>query len=213
MKKSEAADLFDKRTELLKLSRHSGLTYLPLHSDVTYAIKQWQKDPSQFWSRTSIRCLCAAVEATLFSFRRMAEGMMILSGIQFDPKETEILTETRIVEINGVQTTKPKFLPFADSIKESFRLFAKAAGTTVTVDYGDQSFLDLRKTFEIRNRLMHPKQPFDVQVSAEDINTAERGIIWFNKAYSSVIDQCHAHFGRNIENMKNAIKTKPASQR
>lgn len=194
MKKSEAEDLLDKATELLKLVRLSGLTYLPLHSDVTYAIKQWQSDPSQFWSRTSIRCLCAAVEATLFAFRKMAEKMTILSGIQFDSKEMEILSEKKI---NGGR----KYLPFPDAIKESFRLFAKAAGTTVTVDYGDK-FLDLCKTFEVRNRLMHPKQPFDVQVTTENINTAERGIIWFNKTYMSVIDQCHAHFGKNIENLR-----------
>jgi len=201
MNKSETKELLSKAAELHKLVRHSGLTYQPLHSDVTYAIKQWQSDPSQFWSRTAIRCLCAAVEATLFAFRKMAEKMTIRSGIQFDLKEMEILTEKRIIETNGVQTTRPKFLPFPDSMKESFRLFAKAAGTTVTVDYGDK-FLDLCKTFEVRNRLMHPKQPFDVQVSAEDINTAERGIIWFNKTYMSVIDQCHAYFGKNIENLR-----------
>lgn len=201
MKKSEAADLFDKAAELQKLNRHIGLTYLPLHSDVTYAIKQWQLDRSQFWSRTSIRCVCAAVEAKLFAFRKMAEKMVILSGLEFDSKDIEVLSEKRIVEKNGVQTTRPKFLPFPDSIKESFRLFAKAAGTTASVDYGG-NFLDICKTFEVRNRLMHPKQPFDVQVSAEDINTAERGIIWFDKICTSVTDQCHAHFGRNIEDLR-----------
>jgi hypothetical protein len=205
MKKSEAVDLFDKQTELLKLVRHIGLTYLPLRSDVTYAVKQWQNDPSQFWSRTSIRCICAAVEAKLFAFRKMAEKMVILSRIEFEPKEIEILTEKRVVEVNGIQTTRPKFLPFPDSLKESFRLFAKAAGTTVIVDYGDK-FTDLCKTFEVRNRLMHPKQPFDVQVSTEDINTADRGIIWFDKTSTSVTDQCHAHFGRNIEIEKGKLK-------
>ncbi|MEI9960657.1 MAG: hypothetical protein WDM76_05860 [Limisphaerales bacterium] len=74
MKKSEAEDLFNKATELHKLVKHSGLTYLPLHSDVAFAIKQWRSDSSsQFWSRTAIRCVCAAVEAKLFSFRKMAE--------------------------------------------------------------------------------------------------------------------------------------------
>ena len=194
MKKSEAEDLLDKATELLKLVRLSGLTYLPLHSDVTYAIKQWQSDPSQFWSRTSIRCLCAAVEATLFAFRKMAEKMTVLSGIQFDSKEMEILSEKKI---NGSR----KYLPFPDAIKESFRLFAKAAGTTVTVDYGDK-FLDLCNTFEVRNRLMHPKKPFDVEVNTGNIEAAERGIIWFNKTYMSVIDQCHAHFSKNIANLR-----------
>ena len=44
----------------------------------------WRLDEtSQFWSRTTIRCLCAAIEATLFSFRKMAEQMAPLSGFNF----------------------------------------------------------------------------------------------------------------------------------
>jgi len=201
MKKSEAKHLRDKAAELYKLVRLSGLTYLPLHSDVDYAVQQWRSDPSQFWSRTSIRCLCAAVEATLFAFRKMAEKMAVLSRIQFDSDEIEILTEKRIVKKGGDQMTRPKFLPFQDSIKESFRLFAKAAGTTVIVDYGDD-YLNLCKTFEVRNRLMHPKKPFDVEVNEDDMKAAGRGIIWFNTAYVGVIDQCHAHFGKNVEQFK-----------
>jgi hypothetical protein len=206
MKKSEAEDLLEKAEKLHKLVKHSGSTYLPLHSDFTYAIKQWQSDQSsQFWSRTAIRCLCAAIEATLFAFRNLAGSMITLSGIQFDQEEIEILAEKRIVVKDGVQTTRPKYLPFPDSMKESFRLFAKAAGTTATVDYRD-GYLDLCKTFDVRNRLMHPKQPFDVQVDADDIKTAELAIIWFNKTYMSVIDQCNAHFGRNIEIEKVKLK-------
>lgn len=190
-----------KAEQLRKLISFSGLTYLPLHSDFNFAAKQWRQDPtSQFWSRTAIRCLCAAIEATLFSFRRMAEEMATLSNIQFDPKEIEILTEKRIASSNGIQITKPKFLPFPDAVKESFRLFAKAAGTKVTVDYSNVSgFDDLCVTFEIRNRLMHPKKPFDVEVKTKDIHMAERGIHWFNRAYISVIDACNAHIGRTVE--------------
>ena len=68
----------------------------------------------------------------------------------------------------------------------------------MNVDYGN-GLLDLRKTFDVRNRLMHPKQPFDVHITSEDINTPDQGIIWFDKTCTSVIDQCNAHFSRNIE--------------
>jgi hypothetical protein len=48
---------------------------------------------------------------------------------------------------------------------------------------------------------MHPKKPFDIEVSAKDIETAEKGIAWFNKAYTSVIDQCQAHIAQNVANL------------
>jgi hypothetical protein len=48
--------------------------------------------------------------------------------IQFDPEELEILSEKQMR--NGI--LRPKFLSPPDAVKESFRLFAKAIGTTVT---------------------------------------------------------------------------------
>jgi hypothetical protein len=196
-KSDESKELMKRVAELKKRINFYALTCRPLHSDFNYAIKQWQHDrTSQFWSRTAIRCLCAAIEATLFSFRTMAEQAAGVSNIQFDPKELEILSEKQIR--NGVQRTK--FLSPPDAVKESFRLFAKAIGTTVTVDYGN-GFSDLCATFKVRDRLMHPKKPFDVEVNVENIETADRGIAWFNKAYTDVFNQCQAQIAQNIESI------------
>jgi hypothetical protein len=168
-------------------------------SDHEFAITQWRRDrASQFWSRTAIRCLCASIEATLFGFRKMAEQMGSLAGIRFDPEEVEILSETQLR--NGVQ--KPKWLPLADSVKESFRLFGKAAGCPLVVNYSERGFSDLCETFKVRNRLMHPKSTFDVQVSARDIDTADRAIIWLNNSVNGVLDQCRAHTRQKFENLK-----------
>jgi hypothetical protein len=170
-------DLKKREAELRKLIRYSSLTTAPLESDWKETIKRWQQDrTSQFWSRVAVRCLCAAIEARLFTFRKMAEQMAPLGEVRFESEEIEILTEQRIVVINGVQTIKPKWLPFPTSLKESFRLFAKATGATIKTDYGVVGFEALCSTFDLRNRLMHPKKPFDVQVDAQDIETAEQGI-------------------------------------
>jgi hypothetical protein len=194
----ESEKLLKKAEQLRKLVNYSGLTYQPLHADFAFACKQWRLDKSsQFWSRTVIRCLCAAVEATLFSFRKMAEQMATLANVQFTADEIEILSERRIIEKNGIQTARPKYLPFSDAAKESFKLFAKAVGATISVNY-DSGFADLCTTFEVRNRLMHPKKPFDVEVNLNDIQTAERGVHWFNKSFVGVIDQCQEHIGRNV---------------
>jgi hypothetical protein len=192
-------ELKRKAAELANLVSRCGLTYAPLAADLTFAIKEWQRDKqSQFWSRTAIRCLCACVEATLFSFRKMAEEMGSLSKIKFEPDEIAILSETQIRD--GVQ--KPKWLSPADSVKESFRLFGKSVGCPVVIDYGHTGFGDLREIFKIRNRLMHPKGPFDVQVTVADINTADRAIVWFNKAFTGAIDQCRAQTNNNIANLR-----------
>jgi len=198
MKKPDDQAFFRERYETLqKLVSRCGFTYQPLQSDLTYAIKQWQQDKgSQFWSRTAIRCLCAVIEACLFGFRKMAEEMASVSKVQFEPEEAEILAGVRIK--NGIQ--RPKWLSPTDSVKESFRLFGKSVGCTVAVDYGDAGFAALAEVFKIRNRLMHPKMPFDVEVRESDLQTADKAIKWFNGAFVGVIDQSNAHVAKTVVN-------------
>jgi hypothetical protein len=189
--------------ELQRSINHASLTVAPLDSDVTEAGKRWRAEskqtPSQFWGRIAIRCFCAAVEARLFTLRKMAEQMAVLYGIQFTSEETDILAEQRTVTgDNGVQTVRPKWLPFPDSLKESFRLFAKPVGTVVTLDYGPGGFSDLCSTFQVRNRLMHPKQPFDVEVKAEDMKAADRGMEWFNRAIADLLGECQTVIRKRI---------------
>jgi hypothetical protein len=124
--------------------------------------------------------------------------------VQFETEEKEILTEERIVVKNRVQTKQSKRLPFSDSVKESFRLFTKAIGATIKIDYGGSGYSALCKTFEVRNRLMHPKSPFDVEVKAQDIETAEQAINWFNKTYIDMVDKCQTHLDQTVEAMKNS---------
>lgn len=207
MKKSnQTIGLEQREAELRRLIKQSAITALPLYSDFTYAVKRWNEDQnSQFWSRTSIRCLCAAIEATLFTYRKMAEKMATVFDVSFTHAEIEILTEQRTkVDGNGVQTVKPKWLPFPDSLKESFRLFGKAVGTELTIDYGNVGFSALRQVFEIRNRLMHPKGPFDVEVRAADTVTADKAIKWFNDAHKHVITECEKHLGETILKMRHS---------
>jgi len=155
-----------------------GLTLAPLRSDLKFAIERWQAEQkSQFWARTVIRCMCALTEATLFSMRGMAHSATLLTGEKLESEELEILTEKRIISVKGVATTRPKFLPFPDAVKETFRLFAKSSGVVAQVEYTN-GFEDLCATFQLRNRLMHPKSTFDLQVSDADISAAERGIHW-----------------------------------
>ena len=198
MTKPSVLELEKQAAELRKLINLSAITLAPLESDFNFALEHSRKEQNHFWSRTALRCLCAAVEARLFTFRKMAEQLGGISGVQFDAKEVEILTEQRIViEQSGAQSIKRRSLPFPDSVKESFRLFGKAVGATLVLTYGT-GYSRLCETFELRNRLMHPKAAFDVEVRADQIDTGNRGIEWFNEAYTGVLEQCQAQIQQRI---------------
>ncbi len=207
--KAETAELLNKDLELQELIKLATLTFRTLRSDFDYAVSQWCADrESQFWARTSIRCLCVAIEATLFTFRKMAEQLATLNKVQFSQKEIEILTEKRIVKENGVETTRPNFLPIQVSVIKSFRLFAKSFGVKILIQQ-DRGFVALLATFDVRNRLMHPKNVVSLEVRESDLRTADEAMAWFNKIQTEVVAQCKVQIGARGVEQQNQIKRQP----
>ncbi len=135
----------------------------------------------------------------------MAEQLALVSNVQFDPKEVEILEGKRLVKENGVTKTRPKFLPFQESVKESFRLFGKGMRVPIKVTY-DDGYDSLCATFELRNRLMHPKDVFDVEVRESNMQIADKAIHWFNKTHMDVIHQCQAQLALRVEKQLEALR-------
>jgi len=193
--------LLKQGEELNKLIRQKMLTLGPLDADYNLAGKYWRSDTQnrQFWSRVVLRCLCADIEARLYVFRRIALEASNLTKISFTKQEHETLIEMREVVENGNVRTKPKWLPIGDSIKESFRLFAKAVGASFAPDCSANGFKALCDTFTVRHRLMHPKDVFAVEIRDKDVQTAEEGIHWLNQQCENLFTQCHAEIGARIE--------------
>lgn len=187
MTRIEQSELLRHQEELNKLLRHLDLVIRPLDADYNLAGKYWREDKKneQFWSRVVIRCLFADIEARLFHLRKAALKMGEVRKVTFTNDEIEILTE---IKTNG----KPKFLPLKDSAKESFRLFAKSVGATFVVDFGTPGGKALLDTVEVRNRLMHPKETFDLGISQRDIEASEKAIEWLNKLHNDLFDHCRA---------------------
>jgi len=52
---------------------------------------------------------------------------------------------------------------------------------------------------------MHPKGPFDVQVTVENIETTDKGTAWFNKTHVGVLDQCRAFVRQNVAGRKTTL--------
>jgi len=201
MNRTEHQNLLKQGEELNKLIRQKMLTLGPLDADYNLAGKYWRSDTQnrQFWSRVVLRCLCADIEARLYVFRRIALEASNLTKISFTKQEHETLIEMREVVENGNVRTKPKWLPIGDSIKESFRLFAKAVGASFAPDCSANGFKALCDTFTVRHRLMHPKDVFAVEIRDKDVQTAEEGIHWLNQQCENLFTQCHAEIGARIE--------------
>ncbi|MGA2657894.1 MAG: hypothetical protein ABSH34_10280 [Verrucomicrobiota bacterium] len=176
--------------EIRRLNQHMMLTILPLQADVDFATVQLVVDrKSQFWRRTVIRCGLALVEATLWNMKHILPTVATFSGVQLTPDELEMINEEKTRIKDGQPVTRPNLLPFRDNVKATFSIFAKVHGISISVDY-DSEFDALCHTYELRNRLMHPKRPFDPNVSDPDIDVAQRGAGRFNRSFQQIMKQC-----------------------
>ncbi len=197
------ADQKMKAAANYKLHKRLITAITVLDSDVRFATEQWRRNPtSQFWRRTLVRCCCASVEGTLSLLKNVTAGNADYFGVKLSEGDIKVVTELRTYNENGVTKTKPAFLPFRDNVKETFKVFAKGCATQVAIKYDVSEFADLCDTFELRNKLMHPKGVFDLEVSDKSADVGDRGLKWFRLTLEKVLQECRKKlpFSRNTTN-------------
>lgn len=190
-------ELKRKAEALNRLHRELMRTIQILSMDLRFAEQQSLKDHfnEQFWRRTTIRCVCALVEGTLSVLKSVTPETASLFQVNLTEKDIEIITELR-KDKNGFH--KPAFLKPNENVKETIKLFAKAHAIKCPAKFDEKSFDDLCKTFELRNKLMHPKNSFSLEVKNEFIKTSVSGWNWLDRT----LDELLAESGRNISRLK-----------
>lgn len=179
----------EQKAVLAQLYKNVSVINQILDSDVKFASDEWRKDKSsQFWGRTLIRCYCASVDGTLSVLKNIVSGNAKYSDVKLDEDDIEVLTELRTDKISGL--TRPAFLPFRKNVKETFKVFIKFHGVQLEIKCDDSRFTDLCDTFELRNKLMHPKNHRDLEVSGNALDAALRGSKWFAFTLKNVLEEC-----------------------
>ncbi len=171
-----------------------------LSMDVKFADEQLRNDTSheQFWRRTVIRCVCALVEGTLSVLKAVAPETAGFFHVSLTENDIEVTNEFRLDKKSGLP--KPAFLSPRENLKETIKVFAKAHAIRHAVQYDDQRFGELCDTFELRNKLMHPKNSFDLEVKEDAIRSAVQGWNWLDSALSSLL----AESGRKTESQRDS---------
>lgn len=169
-----------KAEALNRLHKQLIQTTQILSMDVKFADEQLLKDKphEQFWRRTVIRCVCALVEGTLSVLKNVVPETAGFFQVGLTENDMEVVTELRMDKKSGLR--KPAFLRPRKNVKETIKLFAKAHAIQLTLKQDDQKFDDLCSTFELRNKLMHPKNSSDLEVKEDEIKAAVQGWNWLN---------------------------------
>lgn len=133
--------------------------------------------------RNFIRSVCSNVEGTLnwlmYQLSENASALTEAEKLAF--KEKQI-----IVKDNGQVEISRLLLKTKTKIKMVFKFLAKYPGGD-KLDLGDNNFNKLISSFEVRDRLMHPKNDLDLEVSETEVQEMIDGYRWYIVGYQNTL--------------------------
>ncbi len=177
--------------KLFKAKGNADNLFAIMFADMRHASGEMKTNPGdQFWRRTTIRTLAATLDGIIFCLKETTLATGSFSGYKFTDDEVAFLTET--MQASG---KRPKFLPFRDNLKETFKFFSKVHKTPCGTDFKQDGFVALCETYELRNRLVHPKSAMTFYVSDKEKSRAGEAIMWLDTEIKNLLDSC----GRQYE--------------
>ena len=115
------------------------------------------------------------------------EELVALSELSFKINEKgEVVSET----------IYPKFL---NNFRFVFRTLSKSFGSTFTLDCGRSGWENLKVSIKVRDRLMHPKNVNDLEVTDAELEESKKAFDWFflTHSLSSLYNQKAVHTKSN----------------
>ena len=166
-----------------------------LISDVRTAMQRFDSDQSQQVRRDMIRTLLAAIEGYVWLYREhVIEAARSMDALTL--KEEVALSEASYqVTEQGKIAEQPRYL----SMLAAFRLITRIASRldsdlTIRFDTGDWE--RLRTAIAIRNRIMHPKQRSDLEISDQDLASAQNAFFWLLDTAVAAMEATNAALSR-----------------
>ncbi len=111
--------------------------------------------------------------------------MPIETGIEVSDHERYLVVEVDSdLNDKGEVVERPARLRLASNVRFAFRLLERATGGSFRIDPSSDWWSSLRRTIAVRDRLTHPRFPEDIDVSGEEIVTALKAKVGFEKTLS-----------------------------
>jgi hypothetical protein len=137
----------------------------------------------EFWKRTYARALFAYVEGEIWLMRSLALKAHEDGTLPLDLGDLVILRqETYTVDTaKGVVQTRERYPSLEASLKHVFRCFAAIRNPGFVLETSSGGWSAFKNAMVIRNRVTHPKQKGDLEISDDEMRTLERAIDWFSE--------------------------------
>lgn len=145
--------------------------------DIVLSIQRMEQDDNQANRRDFVRSTFAAIEGWLGDFRRRAQS--VLRDVRdFTPAEQAAFAETSFtISSNGKLVEQTRYYSMTTMFRFIIRLAEEEFGTPL-VDFESNKWQAFNQAIEIRNRITHPKDIDDFNLSDDDIEAVRSSSIW-----------------------------------
>jgi hypothetical protein len=123
-------------------------------------------------TREIFRAFFAYVEGTVYSLKQYAHIQLGVLDQPLEPHEVDAVIEcTWRMRDNGIVEYRSANITFMQNLLFMVRLQERLHGLEKQLDKNALWFRALEDSVHVRDRLMHPKRPLDLEVDVEDLKT------------------------------------------
>lgn len=161
--------------------RTSGELFLVLSKDfdrlharmLTSAKRGYVSATDAAHARNLNRCLFALAEGTAFGLKVDAMGELLDRGTFGPPGAKELVFEERYdLNKRGEIITRPLRVPVEQNVKFAFRFYCETYDISNPLDTNSDWWHALKRAQVVRDRLMHPRQPEDLDITPKEVMDA-----------------------------------------
>jgi hypothetical protein len=165
------------RVNMEALANQNDTTNKKEHEFVT----EWQSA-----ARDVVRSFFAYVEGTVYSLKQYAKVQLALYERPLERHEADAVIEcTYTMNERGVLKIKPMHIRFEANLLFMINLQERLHQLPPQLNKNDNWWVALEELVGVRDRLMHPKHPNDLNVEGEDIKT----LILVRKGFNDLLEK------------------------
>lgn len=162
---------------------------IELLRDAASAERLLDQHDDQFYRRSYIRSTVAAIEGIVWLLKQTCLKAAGEARSRLSVAEYAMLSDaTYELTNNGEVRTQTKFLKLAENLRFAVNTCNRLFGTAIDLQVGTSSWEEFRTSTTIRNRITHPKDIRELQITDNEIAMCKRVVSWFNQRIWELID-------------------------
>jgi hypothetical protein len=154
-----------------------------LHDDVIHSLMELKKTDTQFMRRTHIRALFAFIEGCIYMIKQEAFiHQKYKREPNLTPEEMILLNkETPFLEKNGKVKKRPNYVDLLSNVRFTIECYKKTSNLNYELDVSGKSWQSFRNSLKVRDRITHPKNSSDMEISDNELKESFLTFSWFRQ--------------------------------